>query len=449
MKVNYRFLREFIKIAIPVALQSLLQSSFSVIDQIMTGQLGEASIAGIGIAGKFASLYSVMLASIASVAGIMIAQSIGKKDNKEIGRSFYLNLCLSFGLAIVFLVLCVLFPQQVMGLYTTDGSTSALAAQYLEIIALGFVPTAGCVLLATLFRCMNHASIPLYATVLNATLNTGLNYVLIFGKLGFPKMGVVGAALATVVAQAAGFFVMVVLFVRLSGKENWKLPFVVRLTREGWKLFGGILAPILICELGWSLGENVYASIYGHIGTGACAAMTLTGPMQVLFMGAMGGIAQAAGILTGKCLGAGDFKQAYENAKKMMWYGVVGSLLLSLLLITGGQYYVRLFQVEEQVREIARQLLVVFAVFAPVKVQNLILGGGIIRSGGKTKYLMYIDLIGTWGFGVPLGLLGAFVFHLPIAAVYFLLSLEECVRMGMSLWIFRGKKWMVRVDAAA
>ena len=204
----------------------------------------------------------------------------------------------------------------------------------------------------------------------------------------------------------------------------------------------GILAPILVCEFMWSLGENVYAAIYGNIGTDACAAMTMTGPIQGLMIGALSGLAQAAGILIGKSLGNEEYDKAYKDSKRLMWYGLAGSLVLSVALVLLGQFYVRIYNVEPQVRTMAYQLLVVFAIVSPVKVQNMILGGGIIRSGGKTQYVMWVDLIGTWIFGVPLGLLSAFVFDLPITYVSFILSMEEVVRLLISVVIFRKKRWM-------
>ena len=204
----------------------------------------------------------------------------------------------------------------------------------------------------------------------------------------------------------------------------------------------GILAPILVCEFMWSLGENVYAAIYGNIGTDACAAMTMTGPIQGLMIGALSGLAQAAGILIGKSLGNEEYDKAYKDSKRLMWYGLAGSLVLSVALVLLGKFYVRIYNVEPQVRTMAYQLLVVFAIVSPVKVQNMILGGGIIRSGGKTQYVMWVDLIGTWIFGVPLGLLSAFVFDLPITYVYFVLSMEEGVRLLISVVIFRKKRWM-------
>ena len=445
METRNSFYREFLKIAIPVALQSLLQSSFSVVDQIMIGQLGEIHIAGIGLAGKFAGLFSVVLSAIAAAAGIMIAQYLGKKDHKAVGCSFYLNLTLALGVSILFTVVCVTIPKGVMGLYTADSATRDSAAGYLQIVALGFLPTTGSLLLSTFLRCKERASVPLYATLFNAILNTVLNYCLIFGQSGFPELAVAGAAWATVIAQWAGFLIISVSFLWLCLREKWELPFSIFLNRNVLQQFVPILVPILVCEFFWGLGENVYAAIYGHIGTDGCAAMTLVNPLVGLFIGALSGISQAAAILIGKQLGAGEFETAYHCSKKLMWYGLVGSVCLSSLLIGLGPFYVRIFQVGSTVRATAYRLLVVFSIFAPVKVLNMILGSGIIRSGGRTKFVMVIDLIGTWVFGVPLGLLTAFVFGLPITWVYAFLSTEECIRLAMAFYVFHRKKWMVQL----
>ena len=170
--------------------------------------------------------------------------------------------------------------------------------------------------------------------------------------------------------------------------------------------------------------------------------MTLTTPIQVLFIGALSGLSQASAILIGKTLGSEEYDKAYQESKKLMLYGLVGSVILSVILISTRGFYVQIYQVDTSVKEVAARILIAFALVAPVKVLNMILGGGIIRSGGKTKYVMWIDIIGTWVFGVPLGLLAAFVWNLSIPYVYFILSLEECVRLGISLLVFRRKNWM-------
>ncbi len=447
MEREQPFYRLVIKIALPVTLQSLLQSSFSMIDQIMTGQLGSESIAGIGLGGKFSSVYSVLVSAVAAAAGIMIAQYMGQKNGREVSRGFFVNLFLAVLLAAVFTGICIAFPGQIMGVYTRDAVTRRIASGYLGIIAFSYIPIAVSTLLSTLLRCMEAASLPLYAGIFGAVVNTGMNYVLIFGKFGFPELGVTGAALATVISQTACLLLTMVLFYACYQKQKFRLEPVFCLDSVGRKLYLGILLPILMCELFWSLGENVYTAIYGNIGTMDCAAMTLTLPVQALTIGALNGLAQAAAILIGKALGSGEDERAYRESKKLMRYGFGGSLLLSALLLLAGNAYVKIYQVEAPVRVLAYQILIAFAIISPIKVQNMILGGGILRSGGRTKYVMAVDFIGTWIFGVPLGLLAAFVWKMKIPYVYFILSLEECVRFAISLLLFKSRRWMVNIGA--
>ena len=453
MERNEAFGKTVIRIALPVTIQSLLQSSFSVIDQVMIGQLGSSSIAGIGLGGKFASLYSVVLAAIASVAGITISQYIGKKDEKSVTKSFYTSMALSAGLAVLFIVLCMAFPEIIMAAYTKDKITKAVAVKYLRILAVSFLPMAVSSIATTMFRCMEAAALPLYASIFSLVLNTGLNYLLIFGKWGFPEMGVEGAAVASVAAQVISCGIIIVFYTLhkdmpklKSGMESHKKGQLsekeLEEQREYRKQYLKILGPIVVCEFLRSLGENVYTGIYGNIGTDACAAMTMTIPVQTLIFGALSGLSQASGILIGKSLGAGNYKAAYGDSKKLMKYGFMASVLLSVLLIAASPFYVKIYNVAPTVQKITTGLLTVLAILAPIKVLNMILGGGIIRSGGKTNYIMWIDIIGTWGFGVPLGLLSAFLWKLPITYVYFVLSMEECVRLGISFVIFKKKKWM-------
>lgn len=442
MKHEHNFFKTVCLLAIPVALQSMLQSSFSMIDQIMIGQLGSSNVAAVGFAGKFSSIFSVMVSAIGAVAGIMISQFMGQKNNKQVRKSFNLNLIVAVVFALFFTLICILFPNKIMGLYMKDPEVLRIASGYLKIIAGTFLPMAGATLLSAMFRCMEKAQYPLYASIASALLNTGLNYLLIFGKFGFPSMGANGAAIATVISQ---YFNCIAMFFMLS---HFRSSFDTTDTHTHSdhtihrKQYLEMLLPILICEFLWSLGENIYASIYGHIGTEASAAMVLTNPIQGLMIGALCGLSGAASVIIGKYLGKRDYATAYDASKKLILYGFVGSILLSVVIIATRSYYVEIYQVEGSVKALTKQILIAYAIIAPFKIQNMILGGGILRSGGKTKYVMVIDFIGTWLFGVPLGLFSAFVLNLSIPYVYFLLSSEECVRYVLSLIVFKRKKWM-------
>ena len=448
MKTQEHFFKAVCTLAIPVALQSMLQSSFSMVDQIMIGQLGEINVAGVGLAGKFSSIYSVVISAIGAVAGIMIAQYLGQKNRSEVRRSFFTNLLLGAGIAGMFMVICTLFPNQIMGAYTRDVQTRQAAAEYLMLISGTFVPMAGATLLSTLFRCLEKPRLPLYASILSALLNTGLNYIMIFGKLGISPMGVHGAAFATVISQCANFLLMLLMLSKNGFllKSNEGEPTAT--LRMNWGQYWSMLLPLLVCEVVWSLGENVYAAIYGHMSTDASAAMTLTNPIQGLVIGALCGLSQAASVIIGKHLGSGENEEAYWSAKKLMLYGAIGSALLSVIVMIASKAYVGIYQVDNAVKTMTMQILFAYAIVVPFKVLNMILGGGIIRSGGRTKYVMFIDMVGTWCFGVPLGLLSAFVWKLSIPYVYFLLSLEECIRFGISLIVFRRRKWMNQLEAS-
>ena len=448
MKTQEHFFKAVCTLAIPVALQSMLQSSFSMVDQIMIGQLGEINVAGVSLAGKFSSIYSVVISAIGAVAGIMIAQYLGQKNRSEVRRSFFTNLLLGAGIAGMFMVICTLFPNQIMGAYTRDVQTRQAAAEYLMLISGTFVPMAGATLLSTLFRCLEKPRLPLYASILSALLNTGLNYIMIFGKLGISPMGVRGAAFATVISQCANFLLMLLMLSKNGFllKSNEGEPTAT--LRMNWGQYWSMLLPLLVCEVVWSLGENVYAAIYGHMSTDASAAMTLTNPIQGLVIGALCGLSQAASVIIGKHLGSGENEEAYWSAKKLMLYGAIGSALLSVIVMIASKAYVGIYQVDNAVKTMTMQILFAYAIVVPFKVLNMILGGGIIRSGGRTKYVMFIDMVGTWCFGVPLGLLSAFVWKLSIPYVYFLLSLEECIRFGISLIVFRRRKWMNQLEAS-
>ena len=440
------FFSAVIGIAVPVGLQSMLQSSFSMVDQLMVGQLGSKAVAAVEVAGRPAFIFSVVLGAVAAIAGIMISQYLGMNDGELADRSLSVNLAAVTVLSAVFMGVCLLFPAQIVRIFIGDDPVIlTLGRDYLVRIAWTYLPMGIASILSVMIRCADRAVYPLCAGIASAAINTALNYTLIFGHFGFPALGVTGAAVASVVSQLVNVLLIASMFywVRVRGR-TFHLSF--SLGTEGRRQFIGMLLPILANEFLWSLGQNLNTFIYGHIGSGDLAAMSVTGPVQGLFIGALSGVSQAAGILIGKRLGAGEYDDACRESKKLMLYGLLGSLILSAVVIWLRWPYVRLYNVEDDVRTAASGLLVAFAILAPVKVSNMILGGGIIRSGGRTGYTMVIDMVGTWLAGAPLGLITAFIFRLPVVWVYFILSQEELVRLLLSLVIYKRRGWMARLS---
>ncbi|MBE6024946.1 MAG: MATE family efflux transporter [Cellulosilyticum sp.] len=440
-----KFYHELWKVALPITIQSLFQSSLGVIDQMMVGRLGSICIAGTGLGGKFASIFSVTVSALCTAAGILIAQFYGKKDYEGISKSFKVNLFFAVMLGSIFTLVSLAFSTKILSFYALEHAIIDSGAQYLRVVAIGFLPMTVTLMISTLLRSMGFASFPMYASVASVLINTVLNYVLIFGKLGCPALGVVGAALATTLSRVVEMAIIIGYLVKLIRAKKIQLLGRLKIEQNFLMKTWKIAYPILACEFLWTLGENIYATIYGRMGTLSCAAMALTNPIQGLAIGALTGISAATGIMVGNELGAGHEEGAYEKAKTFIKIGLGGTLILSIVVAILTPFYVRLFNVEQEVRQIAISILWVYAFIVPVKVLNMIAEGGILRSGGKTHYTLILDTIGTWGIGIPLGLLGAYILKWPIYFVYLLLSLEEVFRLIATLVLFKQRKWMKNI----
>lgn len=266
------FMKSLCKIAIPVTLQSMLQASFSIVDQIMIGQLGETNISAVGLCGNFSLIFSVVIGAISTVAGILIAQFIGAEDIKEAWSSFDLSLICGIIISALFLLAAGILPLQILGLYTKDMSIINTGAVYFRIVAFSYIPMAVSNILSAWLRCREHATIPFLASFGAVAVNTGLNYLLIFGKSGLPCMGIKGAAIATLISQLFNLIFIVIGFISSIRKDGDKPVLSLHFKKLTIRDYLIMIMPILVSEFLWSLGQNVESAVYGHLGISNLAA---------------------------------------------------------------------------------------------------------------------------------------------------------------------------------
>ena len=443
MKKEY--MKEILQIGLPITLQSILQASYSLVDQVMVGTRVTLSIAGGGLVGKFSSLAAFTLSSIASVTSILVAQYHGNKDKEGISKSFFSCLYMALAVMAVFMAACLILPEGILAIYTTDTEMIKAAVPYFMVIAVSFLPMTLTMQFSALLRSIEKSKFPLYAGMAAMLLNVIFNYIFIFGKLGMPKLGLLGAGIGTLLSRSVECFVQLFFILGLCQKQELYLHPVSIFKLEQYQKISIIALPLLFNEFSWSVGENIYAAIYGRIGTQAVAAMTLTNPLQGMFIGMFTGISTAATVMTGKRLGRDEKEESYNIACYLTKVAAIGSIIVSFVLVSLSNWYVGLYEVEPEVARTTKRIIFVLAVYLIVKILNMVVAGGVLRSGGKTKYTLYIDMLGTWVFGVPLGLLGAFVLKLPIEGVYAFLSFEEVVRLFITFVIFKKKLWMNNV----
>lgn len=436
------FLKTMMAIALPVSLQSLIQSSLSMIDQLMIGQYGESAIAGVGLGGTISFILMIALGGIISGGGIYLAQYWGVKDVVGMQKTMATTMRLGTLSTICIALLAGFFPEQALSVFTKDQTVIALGAGYLRILSLSYLPMFLIMNHATLLRNMDHPKMPMYTGILSVAINTGLNYLLIFGVGPFPELGINGAALATTVTR---LFEMLLLmgtcrYLKLAALPTRSQLFVI--DSQFSKAFLWTIYPVMLNELFWVLGDSMYSIIYGHMGTAEMAAMTMTFPVQGMFIGLFTGLSSAAGIMIGNQLGAGENEQAQRYAKDFVLLTLIGSLGMGLIIVALSGVYLSAYHVTPAVKTLSLQLLWVFGAVIWVKVSNMVIGNGVLRSGGETKFTFYMDMIGLWGIGVPLGFFSAFVLGFSVSGVYLMIALEELVRLGLGLHRLKSKKWI-------
>lgn len=437
------YLNKILMIAIPISIQNILQSSLlSFTDQLMIGQLGSPSVAGIGIATKFISIFSVVISAISTAIAIIIAQNIGQQDEGDVNEGFWTGVLAALSVALMFFGATVCFPEKIMTLYTNDPVTVSVASEYIRIFSVSFFMMAAAMMAMTMLRCLENTRVIMISGFVSAAVNIILSYTFIFGKFGIEPMGTKGAALGTIFGHLVNFLILTFTLRAYCKKTGKGIPFGIMKKKSDWIPFIKIFIPIITGGFLWSLGDNVYTAVYGHIGTMACAAMTLTLPLQGVVLGAIKGIVSASGVIVSKTMGSGDFDTSYSCARKNIIISFAAALAFSIFVFSTSNFYPLFFKVEAETRALTHAIIRIYAVFAPIKMLFFTIQSGVLKCGGKIGYSFVTDMISTWMIGVPLAFICAFVLELPITAVYTVVCLSEIIMLVVSLFVFRSKKWM-------
>lgn len=439
---NQEFRRSLLAIALPVALQNLLSSSVNLVDNLMVGQLGDSAIAGLGIANQVFFLMLFLIFGINNGGAILVSQFWGKKDVANIRR--VLGICLSLGVlaATVFTGLTVFFPQMVIALFSSDPAVIALGSSYLQVVGLSYIATAVSFSFAILLRSVEKATPPMIISFITISLNCLGNYALIFGAFGFPRMGVVGSALATCIARYLECIMLVtVVYLR-------KYPLAARL-RELFAYGGSLFAryiqravPVIFQEFSWALGIVLYQVIYARIGTSAVAAVNIVSTFERFLFVVFVGLGSAAGVTIGKNIGEGREANAQHLGLRYSSLGVAFGVVLGALLMVWGNWILQFYQISAQVKDLAAGMFMVTGCILWMKAGNMLLISGIFRSGGDTRFAFLLDTAGIWLVGLPLGLWAAFALHLNPVWVFLLIAVEEVVKLAIAAYRFYSRKWI-------
>ncbi|ABR50310.1 MATE efflux family protein [Alkaliphilus metalliredigens QYMF] len=439
------FYKTMLAIALPITIQNLISSALNTVDTIMIGNLGELEIAAVGLANQFFFMFVLLLFGINSGASIFISQFWGRQDIKNIHRVLGIALISGGILSLVFAVGAFGVPNVILGFFTHDQSVIDLGSQYLRIVSLSYFATAVTFAYSFAARSTGEAKLPMVVSAVSLSINTVLNYIYIFGKFGAPALGVSGAAWATLAARSVE---MVLLLGMVYGKKYaiaGKIKDMMNLTREFVLKYFKTAYPVILNEGFWSLGMTMYTAIYARISTEAIASVQIANTVQSIFMVVGMGLGNACAVMLGNEIGGNHKERAFNYAKKFAILGPLTGGIMGMLLFALAPYILKLFNVSTEVHINAIRILMVLGVFMAFKIFNAILVIGIVRSGGDTKFSLFLELGSVWLIGVPLAFLGAHVWQLPIYWVVVLVSMEEVVKAGIGSVRLISKKWIHNV----
>ena len=436
------YYRRLVQIGLPIAAQQFLLNSLNMAGVMLIGQLGEASVAAVGLANQVYFLFNLTLFGFNSGASMFTAQLWGKQDVLNIRRVTSLTLKLSLLVSLVFLALALLVPEAVLGIYSTDPEVIRLGSDYLRTFGWSFLFVAVTYPFSSVVRSTGNVRIPLVVSTGALSLNMLLSYLLIFGYLGLPRLGMQGAAVGTLIARIleSGALVLLVYLKRLPAAIS-----LLQL-REfdptfAWKVLKPVL-PIAINEILWSFGITSYSVAYARISTEAIAAMNIFGTLDGIAFTVFIGIGNACAILVGHWIGAGEPKQAYRYALRSLSLGVLLALVTGVGMRLISPAILTLYKVSPEVIQSTQKIVNIMSALLWVRASNMILYIGAFRSGGDTRFGLIMDGLTIWVVGVPLAFAGAFLFHLPVQYVYLLAMSEEITKWAVALWRFFSRRWI-------
>jgi putative MATE family efflux protein len=437
-----KFLNTMIKLAAPIMLQNLIFASLNMVDGVMIGQLGESAVAAVGVANQIFFLVSLLFFGIGSGSAIFAAQYWGRKDTERIQSVLGLSLLMSISGAVIFSLVAILFPVQVISIYSKDPAVISQGSVYLQIVAFSYVITAITNSFAFVLRSTENVKLPLVTSLVALSLNTFMNYGLILGNFGLPSLGVKGAAIATIISRLIEVILLLLIIYRKKLPVAAKLRSLLNLKILPIKKFFNTTLPVIATEIVWSFGITTYNVVYARIGTESIAAVNIAGTLDRIIFVVFMGLGHACAIMIGNQIGAEQNELAISYAKKYLVLGAIGAAIFGIIMYIFATPMLSFYKVSDFTINYTTKLIGLMALSLPVRSLNLILLIGILRSGGDTIVAFFIDAASVWVIGVPMALIGAFVLGLPIHLVYLMVLADEVVKLAMGLYRFFSQRWI-------
>lgn len=430
------FYRKMWYFTFPITLQLLITSGLSMIDSVMVGKLGVDAIAAVGIANKYSQFLIVILQGFASGATIFCAQFWGQKNLYGIKKIIFLVSQLVTLFSVAFACITLIWTKKIVMLFSQDVGVTEQAIPFLQLLAIGYLFTGLAMVFSVALKTIGQVRWPTVISLATLLLNTGLNWLLIYGNGGFPQLGIKGAGLATLIARLMQALLLGGLLVKQGILRAEPQP-----DNGTTRNYFRITLPSIINHLTWTLGDLVIFWLFTRIGTLPTAAIALIDPLVFVFICVFSGISDASSVMIGNELGARNKATALFNAKQFIKLTVGLSLVSCVLIYIGSPLILQLYAVTVELETLVQQILLVYILILPFKNVNYVNNVGILRVGGDTQYVMWLDTLVIWLWAIPITYFSIRL-ALPFPLIYLCACSHDVLRALIGIKRTQSKRWL-------
>ncbi len=439
------FYKNVMRLVIPMALQNLINVGISSLDVIMLGSVDEKVLSGASLGSQIQFIMSLILFGLTSGASVLVAQYWGKKDIKTIEKILGIALKFSIAVGIFFTLVTMLMPDLLMKIFTNDQIVIAEGAKYLRIMSIGYLFICINMVYLNILRSVEIVMISTIVYLVGLIANGILNYTLIFGKFGAPRLEIKGAALATVIALGIETLIVIYYDRRRNPVFRFRISMLFNKERELLKDFMQYSAPVIVNELMWGAGGVTIAAILGHLGSSVTAANSVAQVTRQLATVVTFGVASAAAIMIGKTIGEGKYENAKLYGRRFVKISVILGFVGAVVVLIVRPLAMANMNMSAQSEKYLSMMMFIMAYFVIGQAYNTTMIVGIFRAGGDIKFGLFLDVTCMWGVGILLGFLAAFVFELPVIVVYAILLCDEIIKVPISTLRYLSYKWLNNV----
>ena len=425
MMRDRKFLLSFLTLSLPIILQNVISLGVNLADNLMLGRFAEAALSGATAVNQIQFVYQNILIGIGDGMVILASQYWGAGRTEPIKRIASVAMRTALVFMAVLFVLVSLFPAHAVALFTNDPAIILEGTAYLKIVRFTYPLFCITTILLAVLRCTEVVKIAFYLSLSTLFINCGINWVLIFGHLGFPQMGIRGAAVGTLVARLVE--VLILLFFLAKKEKNLRLRFrdFFLWDKEMASDYYRVSAPIIFTQSLWGVNNAIHTAILGHMSSAAIAANSMASNLYLIVKTIAVGAASATNVTIGKVIGEGDEQKVRSYAKRFQVLFVFMGLFCSLLLFVLTEPVLSLYSFSDESRSLARSFLHILCFIMAGMCYQMPVNAGIIKGGGDTKYVMVMDLISIWGIVIPLSFVAAFILHASPLVVIWCLNLDQ------------------------